>query len=120
MNKLLTFLLFSFISLNASNLLYLEQDNNRGVITYCIDDDYYYRGNRLYFYDLKANYERTINTKSFQKITVIGGWSLDQYNNCEFKEEDYYGLSYEQYHYLMAMYGIFLSSLIALALIMAV
>lgn len=112
------FLLISFV--NSSNLLYLEKKNNKGVQTYCIDDDYYYDRNRMYFYDLKANYERSIATTSFQKIAVIGGYELNTYNDCIFDESKYYGLTYEQYNYLMAFYGIVLSFLISIALIMAV
>lgn len=114
------FLVLNIVSLSASNLLYLEEDYNGGVKTYCIDDDYYYKNNTMYFYDLRVDYERTINTKAYQKIVVIAGWTLDQYKNCIFEESNYYGLSYEEYHYLMALFGVVLSLLIGFGLIVSV
>ncbi len=75
----------------------------------------------MYFYDLKANYERTISTKNFQKILIIGGWELDQYNNCILDESKYYGLTYEKYNFLMSLMGALWGGfLIALSLIVAV
>lgn len=120
MKQILTFLLFSFVYLNASNLLYLEQDKNRGIQTYCIDDDFYYDRNRFYFFDLKANRERNINTTAFQNIVISGGWELNQYNDCIFDESKYYGLTYENYNLLMSSLGALWGFLIALSMILAV
>lgn len=114
------FLVLNIVSLSASNLLYLEEDFNGGVKTYCIDDNYYYKNNTMYFYDLRVNNNRTINTKAYQKIAVIGGYENDNSNNCIFDESKYYGLTYEQYHYAMALYGIFLSFLIGFGLLVSV
>lgn len=113
---LLTFFSFSF----SSNLLYTEQDNNRGVINYCIDDGFYYRGNYLYFYDLKTNNNRSINTKTLQKIIIIKGYEIDNSNNCFFDNSKYYGLSYEEFNFLWALYGIVISLLIGLSIVLAV
>lgn len=117
--KILVSLIILLSISNGANLLYLEKKNNKGVQTYCIDT-YSYDRNRMYFYDLKSDFERSISTTSYQKILVIGGYELNSYNDCIFDESKYLGLTYEQYHYSMALYGIFLSFLISLALILAV
>lgn len=118
--KLLTILLITFTFSFSANLLYTEQDNNRGVITYCIDDDYYYKANYIYFNDLRTNNSRSLNTKTLQKIVIISGYEIDSSKNCIFEESNFLGLTYEQYNYSMALYGIFLSFLISIAFILVV
>ncbi len=118
--KMLSILFITFTLSFSSNLLYLEEDFNGGVRTFCIDDDYYYRNNNMYFYDLRANTNRSIGTKAYQKILVIGGYEVNNTNDCIFDESKYLGLTREQYHYVMALYGVALSFLIGIALIVAV
>lgn len=118
--KTILILILSFSFSFSANLLYLEQDKNRGIQTYCIDNEYYYDRNRMYFYDLKANRTRSIDTTLYQNITVIGGWELDAYKDCILDESKYYGLTYEKYNFLMSLMGALWGFLIALSLILAV
>lgn len=109
--KIIFILFITFTFSFSSNLLYLEEDKNKEVKTYCIDDDYYYDRNIFYFYNLKSNSKESIDTASYQKIVIIGGWELDDDNNCIFDKSRYYGLTYEQYHYLMALFAILIASI---------
>ncbi len=118
--KILSILFITFTLSFSANLLYLEEDFNGGVRTFCIDDGYYYRNNNLYFYDLRAQRDRNIGTKTYQKIVITAGWDLDTYNNCIFDESNYYGLTHEQYNYLMGLLGVVWGFAIVLTFILAV
>ena len=118
--KILSILFITFTLSFSANLLYTELDKNRGIITYCIDDDYYYKNNYIYFYDLRTQNNRSINTKTLQKIVITAGWDLDTYNNCIFDESNYYGLTHEQYNYLMGLLGVVWGFAIVLTFILAV
>jgi hypothetical protein len=94
----------------------LEQDNNRGTLISCIKD-YSYSQNQINYIDLE-NVSRSLNTKQYQSINLEQGYTF-QNGVCFMNKADLLGLTYDEFNYLMAVYGIFLSSLIAFGLIKA-
>ncbi|XOB60699.1 hypothetical protein ACMC56_08775 [Campylobacterota bacterium DY0563] len=105
---LFTFITFSF----SANLLYLENKNNSGINTYCIDDSYYYQSDRLFFHDILNNNDLNLYTSNYQKILIIPGYDVEN-ANCYINESKYLGLSYEQYVFLMSLTGLLCGSLLA-------
>ncbi len=118
MKIIFVFLVFKSVLLSA-NLLYLEQNRNKGIRTYCINDNYYYSNSNFYFYDLDSKRKMNIKTKNYQSISIYKGYEFKN-DKCIFDSTNYYGLSYEEYNYLMSYIGILWGFLIALTLIMAV
>jgi hypothetical protein len=112
---LLTFITFSY----SQNLLYIEQENNQAIYTFCIDDNYYYANNRIYFTDLSDNQTKYISNSYLQNIVIQKGYVFEN-GKCFINQEDYYGLSAEQYNYLMSFLGILWGFLIALSLIISI
>jgi hypothetical protein len=111
---LFLFLLYSFS--NSEYLMTLEQSNNNGTLISCIKD-YSYSQNQINYIDLD-DVSHSLNTQQYQSINLAQGYT---FNNgvCFINKADLLGLTYEQFNYLMAVYGIFLSSLIAFGLIKA-
>ena len=114
--KIVSFLLFLISFSNAEYLLTLEQDNNRGTLIYCINE-YSYTENKINFIDITdTNY--SLNTRQYSSIDIQLGYTNNN-GTCFMDRTKLLGLDYEQFNYLMAVYGIFLSSLISFALIKA-
>lgn len=114
--RIIIFFLFLFSFSNSEYLITLEKKNNNGTLLYCIQD-YQYEQNQIIFKDIE-NVNYSLNTQDYQSIDIKQGY---QNNNgiCYFDNVAYLGLDYEQFNYLMALYGIFLSSLVAYGLIKA-
>lgn len=111
----IVFFLLSFLSFaNSEYLLTLEQDNNRGTLIYCIKY-YSYKQNKILFTDITdTNY--SLNTKQYQNINVEIGYKNNN-GVCYLDRSDLLGLDYNQFNFLMAVFGIFLSVLISYGLI---
>ena len=114
--KIVFFLLFLISFSNAEYLLTLQQDNNRGTLFYCIKD-YSYTENKINFIDI-SNTNYSLNSKNFQSIDIEMGY-INNNGTCLMDRAKLLGLDYEQFNYLMAVYGIFLSSLVSYGLIKA-
>jgi len=109
-------LLFLLTYSQAEYLLTLNQNNNSGTLIYCIKD-YSYSQNKINFTDIN-DLSYSLTTSSFQNINVDIGYTNNE-GVCFLDRSDLLGLDYNQYNYLMAIYGIFLSSLISFGLIKA-
>ncbi|QKF67042.1 hypothetical protein AVENP_1490 [Arcobacter venerupis] len=94
----------------------LEQNNNNGTLISCIKD-YSYSQNQINYIDLE-NVSHSLNTFDYQTINLEQGYT---YSNgvCYMDRVNLLGLTYDEFNYLMAVYGIFLSSLISYGLIKA-
>lgn len=114
--KTILLLLFLFSFSNSAYLLTMERNLNRGINTYCINS-YSYKDNIIFFTTV-SNVEHNFSTLDFQTIDLKDGYSL--FNGyCYIDKSKLFGFDYEQFNYLMAFYGIMLSSLIAFGLIKA-
>ena len=114
--KTVFFLLFFFSFSNSEYLMTLEKINNKGTLISCIKD-YSYSLNRINYVD-SSNVSRFLNTSDYQSINLEQGYTF-QNGVCFMNKADLLGLTYDEFNYLMAVYGIFLSSLIAFGLIKA-
>ncbi|RWS50012.1 hypothetical protein CKA56_05905 [Arcobacter venerupis] len=114
--KTVFFLLFFFSFSNSEYLMTLEQNNNNGTLISCIKD-YSYSQNQINYIDLE-NVSHSLNTFDYQTINLEQGYT---YSNgvCYMDRVNLLGLTYDEFNYLMAVYGIFLSSLISYGLIKA-
>ena len=114
--KTILFLLFFFSFSNAEYLLTLQEDNNKGTLIYCIKD-YSYSTNQFSFTDITdINY--SLDSQLYQSIDIKEGY-INNNGSCYIDKSKLFGFEYEQFNLLMALYGIFLSSLIAFGLIKA-
>ena len=100
--KILVFIIFSLSLVNAD---YLLSAKNKCII------DYYYKGGYLYYYySTTPNTLRSTSYKNYQK-GIFSGFTYDPDTKiC--KKNEYLGLSYEQYNFLYALFGLFLGFLI--------
>jgi hypothetical protein len=114
--KTVFFLLFFFSFSNSEYLMTLEQNNNNGTLISCIKD-YSYSLNQINYVDLE-DVAHSLNTSNYQSINLEQGYTF-QNGVCFMNKADLLGLTYDEFNYLMAVYGIFLSSLIAFGLIKA-
>ena len=114
--KIVLFLFLLYSISNAEYLLTLEQSNNNGTLIYCIKD-YSYSQNLINYVDLD-DLSHSLNTLNFQSINIAQGYTFLN-DVCYLDRNALLGLTYEEFNYLMAVYGIFLSSLISFGLIKA-
>jgi hypothetical protein len=114
--KIVFFLFLLYSISNAEYLLTLEQSNNNGTLIYCIKD-YSYSQNLINYVDTD-DLSHSLNTSLYQAINLEQGYT---YSNgvCFMDKANLLGLTYDEFNYLMAVYGILLSSLIAFGLIKA-
>lgn len=114
--KIVLFLFLLYSISNAEYLLTLEQINNNGTLIYCIKD-YSYSQNLINYVDTD-DLSHSLNTLNFQSINIAQGYTFLN-DVCYLDRNALLGLTYEEFNYLMAVYGIFLSSLISFGLIKA-
>lgn len=111
---LFLFLLYSFS--NSEYLMTLEQSNNNGTLISCIKD-YSYSQNQINYIGLD-DISYSLNTELYQSIDIKHGYKNNN-GYCFIDKSLLFGFDYEQFNFLMAVYGIFLSSLISFGLIKA-
>ena len=116
MYRIIFLFLFLFTFSNAEYLLTLEQSNNNGTLIYCIKD-YSYSQNLINYVDTD-DLSHSLNTLNFQSINIAQGYTFLN-DVCYLDRNALLGLTYEEFNYLMAVYGIFLSSVISFGLINA-
>lgn len=110
--KLFLFLFISFSFLKAESLLTFEQVSNNKVSTYsyCITD-YSFSNNSLNFTYLNNDY--SIDLNNYTNLNIDYGYTFDtNSNSCYIDRDNLLQLTYEQYSFLMGMFGIVLSSII--------
>lgn len=109
------FLLLVFFSFsNSKYLLTLEKINNSGINIYCIDN-YSYDINTLSFVDV-YNDSYSLSSLDYKSINVEDGYKFVS-GSCSMDRSKTFGLSYNQFNFLMALYGILLSCLVAFAFV---
>lgn len=119
MKKIIFLLLFSISFLKAEPIT--------AINGYCVDN-YYYNGSTVYYLvsnnHFGTNYQATSFSSNvyYQILLNEGKYTLNENGACVLKTvstSNYYGMSAYDYNYSLAIYGIFLSSLIAFGLIKA-
>lgn len=117
MKKLVLFLVFSFSFLSADYLIYGYQNNNFNSI--CVKS--YSFNNQYLNVTLSSNNSSfSYNLSDFSSFDILPDYEYIN-NLCvpQIFNNSYYGMTFYDYNYAMAIYGIFLSSLIAFGLIKA-